>query len=156
MIIKTIIQVTVLHDENAVPPTRMCLGDIAQEMDEGCFVGNYEVVSSDPLENDQVVLDELLAVGNDGTFFEEYVAPDAKIAERVTKVIKEQLGISLYRITPELSLVEDLAMDSLDLVEMAMAMEDEFTLELADDQCVACETVQDVIDMIAREVKEQS
>lgn len=55
------------------------------------------------------------------------------VAERVKKIIVEQLGVSENEVTPEASFVEDLGADSLDLTELIMAMEEEFDIEIADD-----------------------
>ena len=55
------------------------------------------------------------------------------VADRVKKIIVEQLGVSENEVTPEASFVEDLGADSLDLTELIMAMEEEFDIEIADD-----------------------
>ena len=55
------------------------------------------------------------------------------IAEKVKKIIVDQLGVSADEVKPEASFVDDLGADSLDLTELIMAMEEEFDIEIADD-----------------------
>lgn len=56
------------------------------------------------------------------------------IAERVTKVVSEQLGVEEAKIQPESKFVDDLGADSLDTVELVMALEDEFDCEISDEE----------------------
>lgn len=70
------------------------------------------------------------------------------IADRVNKIIVEQLGVSPDEVKPEASFVEDLGADSLDLTELIMAMEEEFDLEIADDDAQKILKVQDAVNYI--------
>lgn len=69
---------------------------------------------------------------------------------RIQKVIAEQFGIIEAEVTPEKKIVADLGADSLDTIEIVMAIEDEFGIEIADDDFMKCSTVQDVYDLAAR------
>lgn len=64
--------------------------------------------------------------------------------EKVTKIIEEQLGVEADRIKPEASFIDDLGADSLDIVELVMAMEEEFEIEIPDEDAEGLKTVQDV------------
>ena len=66
------------------------------------------------------------------------------IEERVKSVIAEQLGVRPEEVTLEASFVEDLGADSLDLVELTMALEEEFGIEIPDEDAEKLLTVQDV------------
>ena len=57
----------------------------------------------------------------------------ASIADRVKEIVAEQLGVSLEQVTTEAKFVEDLGADSLDTVELVMALEDEFGAEIPDE-----------------------
>jgi acyl carrier protein len=70
------------------------------------------------------------------------------IDRRVIEIIVEQLGVSEEEVTPEAHFIEDLGADSLDLVELIMAMEEEFSLEISDEEAEKIQTVQDVINYI--------
>ena len=70
------------------------------------------------------------------------------VAEKVTKIIVDQLGVSADEVKPEASFVEDLGADSLDLTELIMAMEEEFDIEIADDDAPKILKVQDAISYI--------
>ncbi len=70
------------------------------------------------------------------------------IQPKVKKIIEEQLGVDSERIKPEASFIEDLGADSLDIVELVMAMEEEFDLEIPDEDAENLKTVQDVSDYI--------
>ena len=72
------------------------------------------------------------------------------IADRVAKVIAEQFGAEVSQVTPEKTLVEDLHADSLDRVELAMAIEDEFDIELLDESIEACTTVASFTDLVTK------
>ncbi len=63
---------------------------------------------------------------------------------KVLKIIEEQLGVDPDRIKPESSFIDDLGADSLDIVELVMAMEEEFDLEIPDEDAEKLKTVQDV------------
>lgn len=76
------------------------------------------------------------------------------IEERTVKVIADHYGFSAFNIKPELQLVEDLEGDSLDRVELVMALEDEFCIEIPDDDWDKLKTVADVHALVAKFVKE--
>lgn len=64
---------------------------------------------------------------------------------KVIKIIEEQLGVDPERVKPEASFIDDLGADSLDIVELVMAMEEEFDLEIPDEDAEKLRTVQDVM-----------
>jgi acyl carrier protein len=70
------------------------------------------------------------------------------IEERVKKVVVEQLGVTAEKVTPQASFVDDLGADSLDTVELVMALEEEFDTEIPDDKAEGIVTVKDAIDYI--------
>ncbi len=70
------------------------------------------------------------------------------VQERVTKIVVEQLGVKPEQVTPEASFVDDLGADSLDTVELVMALEEEFDTEIPDDEAEKITTVQQAIDYI--------
>ena len=65
----------------------------------------------------------------------------ATVDERVKKIIAEQLGVEEDEVTPEASFVEDLGADSLDTVELVMALEEEFGIEIPDEDAEKILTV---------------
>jgi acyl carrier protein len=71
---------------------------------------------------------------------------------RVKKVIAEQLGLDQAQVTNEKKIVADLGADSLDTIEMVMAIEDEFGVEISDDDAEKVVSVQDAIDFVNRSV----
>lgn len=70
------------------------------------------------------------------------------IAEKVKKIIVDQLGVSAEEVKPDASFVEDLGADSLDLTELIMAMEEEFDIEIADEDAQKIVKVQDAVSYI--------
>jgi acyl carrier protein len=70
------------------------------------------------------------------------------IEQRVKEIIADQLGVDKEKITPEARFVEDLGADSLDVVELIMAFEEEFGIEIPDEDAEKIATVKDVIDYI--------
>jgi len=70
------------------------------------------------------------------------------IEERVKEIIADQLGVSIDQIKPESKFVDDLGADSLDVVELIMAFEEEFGVEIPDEDAEKISTVQDVLDYI--------
>ena len=68
--------------------------------------------------------------------------------ERVKKIIVEQLGVKEEDVKPEASFVEDLGADSLDTVELVMALEEEFDIEIPDEEAEKITTVQSAIDYV--------
>jgi acyl carrier protein len=71
-----------------------------------------------------------------------------EIEEKVKKIISEQLNVEITEIKPEASFIEDLGADSLDTVELVMAFEDEFGIEIPDEDAEKIKTVGDVINAI--------
>ncbi|VXD19617.1 acyl carrier protein [Planktothrix paucivesiculata] len=70
------------------------------------------------------------------------------IAERVKKIIAEQLDVEEEKITPAANFLDDLGADSLDTVELVMALEEEFDTEIPDEDAEKIKTVQDAINYI--------
>lgn len=70
------------------------------------------------------------------------------IEPKVKKIIEEQLGVDAERVKPEASFIDDLGADSLDIVELVMAMEEEFDLEIPDEDAEKLKTVSDVTSYI--------
>ncbi|NCX94601.1 MAG: acyl carrier protein [Gammaproteobacteria bacterium] len=70
------------------------------------------------------------------------------IEERVKKIIVEQLGVKEEDVTPDASFVDDLGADSLDTVELVMALEEEFEVEIPDEDAEKITTVKQVVDYI--------
>jgi len=68
--------------------------------------------------------------------------------EKVQEIVSEQLGIETSKVTPEASFTEELGADSLDVVELVMAFEEEFKIEIDDDSAGKIKTVQDAIEYI--------
>ncbi len=71
------------------------------------------------------------------------------IEEKVIDIIVDKLGVERSEVTPEAVFVDDLGADSLDLVELIMAMEEEFGMEIADEDAEKLRTVQDVISFVS-------
>ncbi len=72
----------------------------------------------------------------------------SNIEERVKKIIIEQLGVKEEDVKPEASFVDDLGADSLDTVELVMALEEEFDTEIPDEEAEKITTVQAAIDYV--------
>jgi acyl carrier protein len=70
------------------------------------------------------------------------------IEDKVKKIIAEKLSVDLEEVVPQASFIDDLGADSLDLVELIMSMEEEFDMEISDEQAEKLVTVQDVINFI--------
>ncbi len=70
------------------------------------------------------------------------------LKQRVKEIIVEQLGVEEDEVTPQASFVEDLGADSLDTVELVMAFEEEFDIEIPDEEAEKIVTVQDAINYI--------
>jgi acyl carrier protein len=78
----------------------------------------------------------------------------ASIEERIKEIIVEQLGVDEDEVGAEASFIDDLGADSLDTVELVMAFEEEFNIEIPDEDAEGIATVQDAIDYIKANVKE--
>ena len=76
-----------------------------------------------------------------------------KIEERVIEIVCEQMGASRDKISPETSFIQDLGADSLDTVELVMEFEDEFDLNIPDEDAEKIQTVGDAIKYIREHVK---
>lgn len=72
----------------------------------------------------------------------------SSIHDKVNKIIFEQLGVKYEDIKPESSFIDDLGADSLDTVELVMALEEEFDTEIPDEKAEKIKTVQDVYNYI--------
>ena len=70
------------------------------------------------------------------------------VTDQVKKIIVEQLGVDEEEVTPDASFVDDLGADSLDTVELVMAFEEEFGIEIPDDAAEKILTVQNAIEFI--------
>lgn len=70
------------------------------------------------------------------------------VAERVRKIVVDQLGVNQDELANEASFVDDLGADSLDTVELVMALEEEFNTEIPDDQAEKITTIQQAIEYI--------
>lgn len=77
----------------------------------------------------------------------------ATIQERVVNTITDQLGVDPEEVVPGADFVDDLGADSLDTVELVMAFEEEFELEIPDEDAEKIKTVQNAIDYVAKRVK---
>ena len=72
------------------------------------------------------------------------------IDEKVIEIIMEQLDVTKEECVPEAAFIDDLGADSLDIVELVMAMEENFGIEISDDELMKIRTIQDVIDFIKK------
>jgi acyl carrier protein len=72
----------------------------------------------------------------------------ADAAEKIKEIIVEQLGVTPEQVTPEASFIEDLGADSLDTVELVMALEEEFDIQIPDEEAEKITTVQQAVDYI--------
>ena len=70
------------------------------------------------------------------------------IAKRVKEIVAEQLGVEEYQVLTESSFMDDLGADSLDTVELVMALEEEFDIEIPDEDAEKIQTVNDAIEYI--------
>lgn len=73
-----------------------------------------------------------------------------EIFEKVKKIVSEQLGVDASEVTPEASFANDLGADSLDVVELVMALEEEFDIEIPDEAAEKIETVQSAVEFIGQ------
>ena len=76
-----------------------------------------------------------------------------EIVEKVKQIISEQLGVDENEVTPSASFVDDLGADSLDQVELVMALEEAFGVEIPDEDAEKIRTVQDAIDYVDKHAK---
>ena len=80
---------------------------------------------------------------------------EKSIEEKVKDIIAEQLGVNPEQVTPQASFIEDLGADSLDIVELVMAFEEEFSVEVPDEDAEKLQTVGDVIKYIEERAKKE-
>ena len=73
------------------------------------------------------------------------------VLEKLSKIIADQLGMEQSKITQDTSLKDDLQADSLDIVEIIMSIEDEFGIQVDDDDALAFKTVGDVVEYIEKQ-----
>ncbi len=78
----------------------------------------------------------------------------AAVEERVKKIIIDQLGVDEAEVTPEAKFIDDLGADSLDTVELVMALEEEFGIEIPDEDAEKITTVQQAIGYIQEHKKD--
>lgn len=76
------------------------------------------------------------------------MAEKEQVFDKVKEIIVDQLGVEEDQVTLEASFIEDLGADSLDIVELIMALEEEFGLEIPDDEAEKISTVSDAVDYI--------
>ena len=72
----------------------------------------------------------------------------SETADRVKKIVGEHIGVEADKVTEDASFIDDLGADSLDIVELVMAFEEEFGVEIPDDAAEKITTVRDAIDYI--------
>ena len=77
------------------------------------------------------------------------------VQEKITEIIVEQLGVKPEEVTPEASFVDDLGADSLDTVELVMALEEEFGVEIPDEDAEKIQTVGDAIKYVEDKAKQK-
>jgi acyl carrier protein len=70
------------------------------------------------------------------------------VEDKIKKIIAEKLSVDIEEVVPEASFVDDLGADSLDLVELIMSMEEEFDIDISDEDAEKLVTVKDAIDYI--------
>ncbi len=76
----------------------------------------------------------------------------AAVEDRIKKIIAEQLGVEEDDVVPDAKFVEDLGADSLDTVELVMALEEEFEIEIPDEDAEKIQTVSAAVDFIKDKV----
>jgi acyl carrier protein len=81
---------------------------------------------------------------------------EKSIEEKVKDIIVEQLGVNPEQVTPNASFIEDLGADSLDIVELVMAFEEEFSVEVPDEDAEKLQTVGDVNKYIEERANKQA
>ena len=84
---------------------------------------------------------------------EKSMAAEKTIEQKVKDIIVEQLGVNADQVTPDAKFIEDLGADSLDIVELIMALEEEFECEIPDEEAEKITTVQQAVDYVKAHVK---
>ena len=77
----------------------------------------------------------------------------SEIADKVKKIVVEHLGVEESKVTPEASFIDDLGADSLGLVELVLAFEEAFEIDIPDEDTEKIRSVQDAIDYIEKHAK---
>lgn len=77
------------------------------------------------------------------------------VDQKVTNIIKEQLGVEVKEVKPDANFTDDLGADSLDIVELVMAFEEEFDIEIPDEDAEKIVTVKDAIKYIGAQLEEE-
>jgi len=80
------------------------------------------------------------------------VKAKANVAEKIKQIVSEQLGVDEGEVTPTASFVDDLGADSLDTVELVMAFEEAFEIEIPDEEAEKIRTVQDAIAYVEKKL----
>jgi len=80
------------------------------------------------------------------------VKAKANVAEKIKQIVTEQLGVDEAEVTPTASFVDDLGADSLDTVELVMAFEEAFEIEIPDEEAEKIRTVQDAIAYVEKKL----
>ncbi|MBP1748939.1 MAG: acpP [Deltaproteobacteria bacterium] len=75
------------------------------------------------------------------------------VVEKITQIIVDQLGVDKSAVVPEAKFIDDLGADSLDIVELLMALEDQFGIEVPDEDAEGMQTVGDIIRYIEEHMK---
>ena len=78
------------------------------------------------------------------------------VEDKVKQIVAEQLGVDEGEVTPTASFIDDLGADSLDVVELVMAFEEAFEIEIPDEDAEKIRTVQDAIDYIGKKAKSKA
>jgi acyl carrier protein len=81
------------------------------------------------------------------------VAAKKEVVEKVRQIVSEQLGVDEAEVTPSASFIDDLGADSLDQVELVMALEEAFHMEVGDEDAEKILTVQNAIDYVDKHAK---
>jgi len=76
------------------------------------------------------------------------------LEDRISAIIVEQLGVTKEELAPNASFIDDLGADSLDIVELVMAMEEEFDIEIPDDDAEKIQTIADVISYVKDRIED--
>lgn len=84
---------------------------------------------------------------------EDLVPTKKTLENKIKTIISDQLGVKLEEVTPEASIVDDLGADSLDTVELVMALEEEFGIEICDEEAEKVENVKQVITLVKGKTK---
>jgi acyl carrier protein len=77
----------------------------------------------------------------------------ASIEERVQKIVAEQLGVEEEQVTMEASFMDDLGADSLDTVELVMALEEDFEIEISDEDAEKIQKVKDAVEYVSSNIE---